>query len=274
MTSSNIDRTLPPPSNTPSSASTISSGSHSVDLGATGSELAAGAAIGSNATHSPTTTATIGIASNSSYSLPDPGLPSCFSMTAEQLRNHLEDLPRELYDEIKALTFAFDFTSEGRCIDQVTYQLPMQLQIDHKLRTEFIQQYYGADQEWILVARTPPAPRGPGPCKIFQDKPAIAWLKSLSQEALSALDIPQNERDHFERDHFDTFYLVYVGQKWDKMSSSRRNISQTRRMISHRRRSNGLHAVTGVEPSSQWAWSPGPAEYGRFACKFWRSVRE
>ncbi|CZT16273.1 uncharacterized protein RCC_02115 [Ramularia collo-cygni] len=99
-------------------------------------------------------------------------------MRCDDLRSRLENLPQELYDEIRALTFAFDFTSEARCIDQHGYKPPMQLQINQNLRAQFLPRYYGSEEDWVFVSRSR-----------FDNhfKDVEMWLNSLSPEALFAV---------------------------------------------------------------------------------------
>lgn len=166
-------------------------------------------------------------------------------VSTKDLRELIQDLPRELYDEIRALTFAFDFTSEGRCIDRINYKPPMQLQINRDIRQKFIPQYYGSDEEWIVVSRS---------SDDFQIAEVQPWLDSLSPEAFAAVHRPWS--DHRRVGDVTTGLYTYAGKnaviraaKWQDVCFMRPG---------HK------------NESSCWAWSPGPDEYGRWTTKFMR----
>lgn len=187
----------------------------------------------------PSTAANISLPIFSSPPLP---------MTTEELRAHLEDLPRELYDEIRMLTFAFDFTSENRCIDRKKYKPPMQLQINKQLRTTFIGQYYGASADWVFVMRTK-----------TDDHLRVAksWRASLSAEAIGALRRPIHEFDGE-----GGRWVVYIDSPIEGGDGKRPLCISGRSICSKR------IADPKGEGSSCWAWSPEPAEFGRTTGRF------
>lgn len=156
----------------PASFSSVHSDEPGVEGGATNDDIAAG----NNRAHHDTA---IGI-----VSLPSDPRPSSATMSTEELRARLEDLPQELYDHIRKLTFEFDFTSEGRCIDR-NYKPPFQLRIHHALRESFIKQYYGAQADWIFVGDW---------SKHSSLSYAALWLGSLPNKSIQEFEVSEGRR--------------------------------------------------------------------------------
>lgn len=162
-------------------------------------------------------------------------------MSNQDFRNRVQDLPRELFDEIQTLAFAFDFTSEGRCIDRINYKPPMQLHINKDIRAKFLPQYYGIDEEWIFVSRS---------CDDFQFAEVQPWLDSLSPEAFAAVHRPFNG---LVGTVTSARYGI-AGKDGESRCTNWRDICSTRSALQNE--------------SSCWAWSPGPDEFGRWATRF------
>ncbi|CZT23067.1 uncharacterized protein RCC_08777 [Ramularia collo-cygni] len=78
-------------------------------------------------------------------------------LSADELRAGLATLPQELYDIIYEKSFKFNhkealpipiyYNTAGRIV--TTWKPPMQLQIDHKMREEYLRTYYGGKAIWL-----------------------------------------------------------------------------------------------------------------------------
>jgi hypothetical protein len=234
-------------SHTPSSAT----------LPASASPSTIGATIGENGTHSSvlTNNATEETSSHSDKNFPTILISASDTppdMTAEELRARLEDLPQELYDQIKDLTFAFDFTCEkSRCIDRKSYKPLMLLQINKALRADFIQQYYGARKPFIFVSYWYDMPLGNWPssrirCEIDH------WLKTLSKEAVAALPDAGFGYDQGRgRPDFHGWYNVKGAIEWATQKKTKFGWGDEDAQEDSAAR--GIHLAPGTDGYDYWA---------------------
>lgn len=103
------------------------------------------------------------------------------TFTVEQLRAGLETLPQEMYDRIFNYTFTWD--KDTVILNPVSRRpSPVQLQVNHQTREEFLKCYY---KEITLVVLDSAIRRTDG--GVATHKWVSSWFKSLSEGALEVL---------------------------------------------------------------------------------------
>lgn len=102
---------------------------------------------------------------------------SALDLTVEQIRNGIESLPQELYNEVFTMTFVHD---DVVVLDAIR-KSPVQLQINQQTRQKFIQSYYGVATWLVEGFGNQRIEYYQATCKLVCD-----WLFSLSKDALSA----------------------------------------------------------------------------------------